>query len=223
MKINFFKLFRYLSILAFASIIFLFITNIYIINSTQHQITSDIKKLSHVHAAIVLGTNPKLGNGLSNPYFTYRMQASYDLYKNHKIDFLIVSGDNSNQLYNEPIAMRDALIAAGIPDSAIFLDYAGLRTFDSMIRLKEIFGVDSAIVVSQEFHNQRAIFIANKLSMYVMGYNAKNILQEADLYTKMRECMAKSKVFLDFWFGIKPKFGGEQIPIQELACRAIAE
>ncbi|MBK8847250.1 MAG: YdcF family protein [Bacteroidetes bacterium] len=139
------------------------------------------------------------------------------------MDLLIVSGDNSSKLYNEPVAMQQALIAAGIPDSAIFLDYAGLRTFDSMVRLKEIFGIDSAIVVSQEFHNQLAVFIANKLSMHVIGYNAEDISHNSDFNINLREYLAKSKALIDFWIGVNPKFRGEQIPLQHLTCRASAE
>jgi SanA protein len=103
---------------------------------------------------------------------------------------------------------------AGIPDSVIYLDYAGFRTFDSMIRAKEIFGQNKFIVVSQKFHNERAIFIARKYNMEVYGYNAEDVNAASGFKTKVRELFARVKVFIDVYSGKKPKFLGEKITIK---------
>ena len=108
----------------------------------------------------MLGTSPKLRNGEDNLYFLYRIQATADLYKAGKISYILISGDNSRSNYNEPESMKQALIRLGIPSKVIYLDYAGLRTLDSVVRAKKIFGQNSITIISQKFHNERAIFIA---------------------------------------------------------------
>ena len=122
----------------------------------------NVEDIPHRHAALLLGTTPKTRIGHTNKYFTYRIDACAALYKAEKVDRIIVSGDNRRRNYNEPEEMRKALLAKGIPNSVIFLDYAGFRTLDSVVRAREIFGQDCITVVSQRFHNERAIFIAKK-------------------------------------------------------------
>lgn len=118
---------------------------------------SDVDKVKPLKTGLVLGTSKHLGNGTINPFYQNRITAAHTLYAHHKIKQLIVSGDNSKVDYNEPQDMKDDLVKMGVPDSIIFLDYAGFRTFDSMVRLKAIFNQDSTIVISQQFHNERAI------------------------------------------------------------------
>ncbi len=109
--------------------------------------------------------------------------------------------------------MRKDLIKAGVDSSVIYMDYAGLRTFDSMVRLKEIFGQDSVTVISQPFHNERAIYIASREGIYAIGYNAKDLDNMEGFKIQLREKFARVKVFLDFWFGKEPKFLGKKITI----------
>jgi SanA protein len=102
----------------------------------------------------------------------------------------------------------------GVPDSVLVLDYAGLRTFDSMIRAKDVFGLDSVMVVSQRFHNERAVFIARKNGMAAFGYNASNVMYQNQLKVKFREVFAKVKCILDVYvLNTKPKFLGEKIKV----------
>jgi SanA protein len=110
--------------------------------------------------------------------------------------------------------MKEELIKQGIPDSVVFLDYAGFRTFDSVIRAKEIFGQDSIIIISQQFHNERAIYIARKNNISAWGYNAKNVNSYKGFMTKIREYFARDKVFIDLLFGTKPKFLGQKITLR---------
>jgi len=120
-----------------------------------------------------------------------------------------VSGDNSRKDYDEPSDFKNDLITKGIPEHKIFLDYAGFRTLDSVVRAKEIFGQTSITFISQKFHNQRAIYIANHYNINAIGFNAN------DVYNRhLREYFARSKAGIDLVFNVQPKFLGEKIIIQ---------
>ena len=143
----------------------------------------------------------------------YRIDAAVKLFRQGKIKYLIVSGDNGRKEYNEPETMRADLISAGVDSSKIFLDYAGFRTFDSVVRLKEIFGQDAVTIISQPFHNERAIYIATGEKINAIGFNAKDVNSRVGMKTQIREKLARVKVIIDFWFGKKPKFLGNKIQI----------
>jgi len=182
-------------------------------SKTKDFITGDINKVPDCQVALLLGTSKVLKHRQVNEYFYRRINATVNLYKCGKVKYIIVSGDNSVEAYNEPADMRKDLIKAGIPDSAIYLDYAGFRTFDSVVRAKEVFGQDSVIMVSQEFHNQRAVFIAQKFGMVAYGYNAEDVSTSTGLKTRFREFFARLKVFIDIYTNAQPKFLGEKIKI----------
>jgi SanA protein len=148
-----------------------------------------------------------------NPYYANRINAAAILMKAGKIRYLIISGDNSRKEYNEPEEMRKDLMRSGIDSSFIFLDYAGFRTFDSMIRLKEIFSQTSVTVISQSFHNQRAIYIASKEGINAIGFNAKDLSKSLGFKVQLREKFARVKMFLDFWTGKQPIYLGKKITI----------
>lgn len=120
----------------------------------------DVDKLPSYEVGLLLGTSPSV-NGMNNIFFSTRIEAAKTLYERGKIQHILVSGDNATKSYNEPEAMKKALIKAGIPESAITLDYAGFRTLDSVVRAREIFGqADGFIIISQPFHVERALFLA---------------------------------------------------------------
>lgn len=181
--------------------------------ATDDYVTSSINKLPNEKVGLVLGTSKSLKNGNKNPYFFYRIEAAEELFKSGKIDYIIVSGDNSSQYYNEPEDMQTELIARGIPKTKIFLDFAGLRTLDSVVRAKEIFGQNSYLIISQRFHNERAIFLAQKKGIEAYGYNAKDVNKKAGFKTNLREYFARVKVFWDLFFGVDPKFSGSKVVI----------
>lgn len=174
---------------------------------------ANITQVPHNHVGLLLGTGKFLAGGRLNPYYTFRIDAAIELMKAGKIEYLVISGDNSRKDYNEPGMMRSDLVAAGVDSTRIFLDYAGFRTFDSMIRLKEIFSQNAVTVISQAFHNQRALFIAGKENMAAVGYNARDVSAKAGLRTQVREKLARVKVFADYLFGTKPKFLGPKVSI----------
>lgn len=182
--------------------------------STRSQLYHEVKELPKTKVGIVLGTSQFLRNGTENLYFTYRINAAKKLIDAKKVSYLILSGDNRVDEYNEPKDMHDALVKLGVADSCLILDFAGLRTFDSMVRSKKIFGQDSIIVVSQEFHNARAVFIANKIGLIAFGFNAEKVTTQQTLKIKIRELFSRTKCILDLYLlNTKPKHLGEKIKI----------
>lgn len=177
----------------------------YLYNSTD--------SLPSCKTAVLLGTSKFMRSGTKNFFFYNRIAAAEKLFKSGKIQFIIISGDNSLSYYNEPEDMKKELLKVGIPDSVIYLDYAGFRTFDSMIRAKEIFGQTKLIVVSQQFHNERAVFIARKYGIEAYGYNAEDVDAYNGFKTKVRELFARVKVFIDVYTNKQPKFLGEKINV----------
>ncbi|UFH30257.1 YdcF family protein [Chryseobacterium sp. C-71] len=196
-----------------AGIIFVIWSNFTIKDQTKNFVTSDLSKLPTEKTGLLLGTSKTLSNGAPNAYFVNRIEAAAQLFKSGKIQNIIVSGDNSQKDYNEPEEMKNELIKAGVPAERIFEDFAGFRTLDSVVRAKEIFGQNSYIIISQQFHNERAVYLARKNGIEAFGYNAADVNKYAGFKTNAREKLARAKVFWDFIFGVEPKFGGDKILI----------
>ncbi len=192
----------------------IFIANYLVENSTKNKVFNDVNKIPKNKVGLVLGTTKLLKGGWINVYFTYRINAVVELYNAKKIDFILVSGDNGSENYDEPTDFKNSLIEKGIPENKIFLDYAGFRTLDSVVRAKEVFGLTKITIISQKFHNQRAIYLAEKNGIEAVGYNATDIRGRYGLKVKLREYLARVKVFVDILFRVKPKFLGEKIEIK---------
>jgi len=138
------------------------------------------------------------------------------VWKAGKVETLIVSGDNREKYYNEPEKMKAALIEEGVPKDRIVCDYAGLRTLDSVVRAKEIFGAERILVISQRFQNERAIYLAQANGMDAYGFNAEDVEVSAGFKTKLREVGARVKMWLDVNFlDTRPKYLGEKIELPE--------
>lgn len=178
---------------------------------------SSLEDLPRNHVGLLLGTGKYLKSGNVNPYYQYRIDAATGLMKARKVEYLVISGDNGRKDYNEPEMMRYDLIAAGIDSNRIFLDFAGFRTFDSMIRLREIFSQNAVTIISQEFHNKRALFIAGKEGIKAIGYNARDVSAKAGFKTQVREKLARVKLFADYLFNTQPKFLGPKVKIPDHA------
>lgn len=207
---NIFKIFL---LLLAAGIIFIAWANYSIRKESSSFVSYKISDVPETKVALLLGTGKTLSNGMPNAYFYNRIQAAIDLYKSGKIKYIIVSGDNSTKDYNEPEDMQLTLMKYGIPKDRIVMDHAGFRTLDSVIRAKDIFGQNKLVIISQKFHNERAVFLARKNGMEAFGYNANDVNKYAGLKTNLREYLAKAKVYWDLLFGVQPKFGGEKILI----------
>lgn len=143
-----------------------------------------------------------------------RIQATVALFKARKIDAIVISGDNSREGYNEPEDMQAELLKEGIPKNKIYLDYAGFRTLDSVVRMEKIFAQSSFTVISQDFHNRRAIYIAQARDLQVVGFNAEDVNAYSGFKTQLREKFARVKLFLDLYTNKSPKYLGEKIIIK---------
>ena len=177
-------------------------------------IFTDIKKVPHKKAALVLGTAKYVSKGKQNYFYTYRIRATVKLWKAKKIDAIVVSGDKSVN-YDEVTSMYKDLVKAGVPSKYITKDFAGYRTFDSIIRAKEIFGLDDYIIVSQKFHLNRALYIAHGKGQKAIGFAAYDI-KGTETAKKMqeRESLAKIKAYLDLHILMtKAKVLGEKIKV----------
>lgn len=185
-----------------------------VVKAAQGKTFAELNEVPFSRVGLLLGTSKYVKSGNENLYFNNRIAAALELFKANKIEFLIISGDNSRIGYDEPTDMKTELVISGVDSNKIYLDYAGFRTFDSMVRLKEVFGQDSVLIVSQKFHNERAIYIAEELNIKAYGYNAADVNKYYGLLTEWREKLARVKVVLDFMVGTKPKFLGKKIKIQ---------
>jgi len=192
----------------------IFIPNKIIISNAEELTYNSISEIPKNKVGLLLGTSKYLANGNINLYYKYRINATSELYKSGKIDFVLVSGDNSTKSYDEPSTFKNDLITKGIPEEKIFLDYAGFRTLDSVIRAKEIFGLETFTVISQKFHNERAIYLAKKHEIQAIGFNAKDVEGRSGFKTKLREYFARTKAVLDVMTGKNPKFLGDKIEIK---------
>ena len=184
--------------------------------NARHKNFINTDNVPYNKVGLVLGTSPKMPSGKPNYFFTTRIDAAARLDKSGKVSFLLVSGDNGSMNYDEPTAMRDALIASGVPASAIYLDYAGFRTLDSVVRAREIFGQTSITIISHRFHNERAIYIAEHKDMKAVGFCAKDarLTRRSAITMYIRESASRVKMFIDFITGRKPKYLGEKIEIK---------
>jgi SanA protein len=216
MLVRFFKpkfLFHLSIVLLIGSLLLTYICNRMITNAAKDRLYTSTDDIPYSKVGLLLGTSRDGKNGHHNPYYDRRIEATLALLKAGKIKYVLISGDNGRKTYSEPEMMREELIQNGIDSNLIFLDYAGFRTFDSVIRLKAVFGQDSVTIISQKFHNERAIYIAEKKGIYAIGYNAKDVGARQGLKTQLREKLARVKVFVDDLLGTEPKFLGEPVQI----------
>lgn len=205
---------RLLIILLF-TILFLFLSPTFLIElGSRNKTFNSISEVPYNRVGLLLGTSKYVSRGTINLYYQYRIDAAVDLFNAKKIDYILISGDNGQIEYNEPKTIRGDLIKRGIPSNRIYLDYAGFRTWDSIIRAKKVFGETNMTVISQKFHNQRAIFIGLRNKMNIIGYNAKDVSKKYGRKTKIREKFARIKLIIDIIINKKPKYLGATIEIK---------
>lgn len=192
-------------------IAFFFLSNIWVVQSTKENVFYDSTALPNHRVGLVLGTSHRLVSGKPNPFFEKRIEMAASLYKAGKVNNLILSGDNRSIYYNEPMEMQKALIKLGVPAVAITLDYAGLRTLDSIVRSKEIFGQDKLIIITQPFHSYRAVFIGNYYGIDAVAMVADEPGLESSFKVRIREYFARSKAVLDLYIlNTSPRFLGQK-------------
>lgn len=182
-----------------------------ITEASDGRLFSDLESVPYNRVGLVLGTSSTLQNGDSNPFFTNRIQAAAALFHAGRVDYLLLSGDHSTDEYNEPQKMKDALAQSGVGEEWIVLDHAGRRTLDSVIRAKEVFGLDSFTVISQRFHNERAVFTAIEKGMDVVGYNAVDV---TSIRVAARDWLSRAMAVLDVRvLNTQPRFLGSPVAV----------
>ena len=162
-------------------------------------------------AELVLGAG--VDNDQVSQIFADRLDTAVELYRAGKAKKIIVSGDNGNVNYDETDAGKEYLLSKKIPAVDIFLDYAGFDTFDSLYRAKNIYGADKILVVTQDFHLPRSLYIAHRLGLNALGCRADKRFYINSQYLRRREYLASIKAWLDINLGSKPKFSGEKFDL----------
>ncbi|MBC7554369.1 MAG: YdcF family protein [Taibaiella sp.] len=189
----------------------IFVANYYVVKNTRAQLFYNVKSVPKNKVGLLLGTAKYMDKArkIVNQYYQNRIDAAVALYMAGKVDYIIVSGDNSTQFYNEPLLMKNDLIERGVPESHIYMDNAGFRTLDSILRCRDIFGQSSFTIISQTFHNQRALFIANHKNLNTVAFCAA----DGNLYwsATIREKFARIKMLLDLILNKQAKFYGDKI------------
>jgi SanA protein len=189
-------------------------SNYVVVSTTDSQIYTDVKAIPKNRVGLLLGTSKYVDKTrkLVNSYYKNRIDAAVALYMAGKIDYIIVSGDNSTIYYNEPLLMKEDLIARGVPASRIIMDNAGFRTLDSILRCRDVFKQDSMTIISQKFHNQRALYIANHKRVTAVAFNA----EDGDSYwdVTIREKLARVKLMLDLLTNKRARYYGDVIEIK---------
>lgn len=186
-------------------ILLICLSNAWVFALTNGRTYTKISKIPPREIALVLGTSPKMRSGLSNPYFTKRMDAAALLYHHGKIKQIIVSGEKSKG-YNEPAAMKKYLIyQEGVPEDIIVEDPKGFNTYKSILRCKDVYKKDDIIIVSQGFHNLRALFFARNNDMNALGFDAQDVSKAESYYrNQSREILARVIAVVYFILGISP-------------------
>lgn len=196
-----------LTIFLLLAIIFLAFANKVVIDSSASRLYTDAETAVYTDAGVVPGTRP------GGFYFLNRIETAASLYHAGKVKWLIVSGDNRRHSYNEPQEMYNALVAQGVAPDAIYCDYAGFTTLDTVLRARDIFAQNRIIIISQKFHNERAIYLALKNGIEATGVNAAEVAPANRYWAgSIREYVARGRAVLDAMvFKRQPYFGGDKI------------
>ena len=173
--------------------------NIGVDRNAEGRTFSNINDVPTMQTALLLGTNPKTRDGKRpSSFYLARINATAELYKHGKFRQLIISGDR-REGYDEPQTMRHDLIERGVPDSIIMMDGQGYRTLLSLRNSKQYFGIHDMIIISQKWHNERSIFLADKMNIKAVGYNADDVRHPRAIWTHIRELLARVKLFIDLY------------------------
>lgn len=177
--------------------------------NAKERLYNNVDSIPHRKVGLILGTSPiSTWNGRRNYYFDHRIKAGAELYKAGKVDWLVVSGGdyrNTENGYDEPVAMRDSLMKQGVDSTRIILDYDGTRTLNSIAKMRDVYGQDSITIISQKYHNERALYQAKHLGIDAIAFNAKTPGRRTSWWrNRGREVLARVKLFMDVARGLHP-------------------
>ena len=203
------KLFVKIGIIA---IVVVLAINLYVINTTKNQIIKDDDIfINEVDCIVILGAG--IWGDKPSPMLQDRLDEGIQLYLEGVAPKIIMSGDHSREEYDEVNIMKQYAVDRGVPSEDIFMDHAGFSTYESMYRAKEIFDAKNIVIVTQEYHLYRALYIANQLDMNAYGVNADPRKYAGQLYREFREILARNKDVLNCIIKPEPTFLGESIPV----------
>ena len=205
------KIIKYIIIIMLLITIILLSINIYVKLSTKNRIINDYNELDNIDCILILGAGVK--NNRPSLMLEDRLQKGLELYNNSLSNKIIVSGDHGRKDYDEVNIMKEFLIENNVSSSDIFMDHAGFSTYDSIYRTKEIFKAKKIVIVSQEYHLYRALYIADKLGLEAYGVKAEPKEYYGDAYREIREVIARIKDFFKVIIKPKPTYLGETIPV----------
>jgi SanA protein len=188
--------------------LFLWGTNSAVLSSADGRVYTSPESIPNAPVALVLGTSPRF-NGAKNPFFEGRMNAAAELYRLKKVSKLLVSGDNGTRYYDEPTAMKAALIERGVPEADIVPDYAGFNTLDSVVRAHRVFGVDRCVIVTDDFHLPRALYFASSEGIDAVGFQTVPVSPSLARRVHVREISARTLAWIELNLTRRqPKFLG---------------
>ncbi|WP_231385245.1 SanA/YdcF family protein, partial [Candidatus Stoquefichus massiliensis] len=182
--------------------------NIYMCQSTQKQMTSEMENADCI---LVLGAG--IRNNKPTPMLNDRLEQAISLYNEKKAPKIIMSGDHGKADYNEVGVMKKFTMDKGVPSSDIFMDHAGFSTYESLYRAKEIFQAKKIIIVTQDYHLYRALYIANQLGLEAVGVASNPREYSGQTMRDIREVAARCKDFITCIFKPEPTYLGDTIPV----------
>lgn len=190
-----------------------FVPNFIVVNKTESNISTleESEKLTDIDCAVILGAGVR--DGKPTPMLKDRLLTGIEIYKSGAAKKLIMSGDHGSEDYDEVNIMKSFAVDIGVPDSDIFMDHAGFSTYDTIYRAKEIFEADSIIIVSQEYHLYRALYIAERLGVKAVGVSADLNTYRGQTKRELREILARDKDFFKCIIKPNPTYLGEKIPV----------
>jgi SanA protein len=189
------------------------VTNLIVMRGAHDYIVQSPEDAPHAQCAIVLGAHV-YPDGTPYPMLADRLDTGIRLYELGKVDKLLLSGDHGQTTYDEVNAMLDYVLARGIPEEDVFTDHAGFDTYDTMYRARDVFQVETALIVTQDFHLSRAVYTARTLGLEATGVVADLRPYLSATRSAMREVLARGKAILQLHISHpEPKYLGPVIPI----------
>jgi vancomycin permeability regulator SanA len=201
--------FHFLILLAGLVLLFFIVCLPYLIVASGHSMIREMEELNSAPVAIVFGAG-LTSHGSPSDALSDRLHVAALLYENHLVERLLVSGDNSSEDYSEPDVMKETLMVDyQIPEEDIFADYAGRRTYDTCIRAHELWGIDRAILVTQDYHLPRALWTCQRLGVDAEGISASLQPYLEQRWYHVREMLASFKAFFDIYLWHPDYLGGD--------------
>ena len=207
------KIFKILIVIAIICIILVLSINFYVVGIAKNKMIkdNDYSLLKDVDCILILGAG--IWGDKPSPMLQDRLDEGIKLYNEGIAPKIIMSGDHGREEYDEVNIMKEYAIEQGVPSEDIFMDHAGFSTYESIYRAKEIFDADNIVIVTQEYHLYRALYIADKLNINAYGVNSDPRKYSGQTFRELREILARNKDFINCIIKPEPTYLGESIPV----------